>query len=243
MARVESPTRRKRLPKAVPQTAPSTQRGRETRERLKSAMLRLLQRHTFHEIRLEDIARAAGVQTPLIYHYFNSKVDLTFEILKETIGNFEESVHAAVEGKSALEAIHAANLAMILLYAQYPGVMRCLVEVQTQEAQFSQFWRDATRRWNQRIAKSIARRFPGVLPTQNQYLALAYALAGMVDNFLYEYFVHANASLREAHGSNEELAQFLSLLWYRALYAANPDPAAFPDLAAYAQLRAASATG
>ena len=55
---------------------PTTNRGRATRERLKEALSALLQRNSFHEIRLEDIASEAGVRVSLIYHYFRSRTDI-----------------------------------------------------------------------------------------------------------------------------------------------------------------------
>src|SRR3546814_3373041 len=54
---------------------PATKRGRATRQRLKDALSRQLQDHPFHQIRLEDIAREAGVRVSLFYHYVSSKID------------------------------------------------------------------------------------------------------------------------------------------------------------------------
>src|SRR3546814_11028982 len=62
--------------------------------------------------------------------------------------------------------------------------------------------------------------------SQATYLSLAYALAGTADNFLFEYFVLKNETLRDAHPTPEDVARFLTILWFRALYLENP-PADF----------------
>src|SRR3546814_12104938 len=69
------------------------------------------------------------------------------------------------------------------------------------------------------------------------YLSLAYALAGTVDNFLIEYFVYRNPVLRQALRAEEDIARFLSTLWYRALYLDNPPDAFLGPLAGFKQVR------
>ena len=202
---------------------PATSRGRATRERLKAALVSLLQQRAFHEIRLEDIADVAQVRVSLIYHYFRSKTDITYEVLADMLDSFQSDISAR-QMDDPLEAIHYANRRMVELYASNPGAMRCMLEAHEDLASFSQIWRDLTLSWNRRIARSIARQFPDAFLSSAEYLSLAYALAGMVDNFLYEYYVLANPALREAHPTEDDVARFLTTVWSRALYLRNPRP-------------------
>jgi AcrR family transcriptional regulator len=200
---------------------PTTKRGRATRERLKAALSALLQYHSFHEIRLEDIAKEAQVRVSLIYHYFRSGTDIMHEVLSDMLESFRTDIEASPH-KKPLESINYANRRMVSLYIGNPGAMRCMLEANGELAPLSQMWRDLTLSWNRRIARSIARQFPKVLRSNAEYLSLAYALAGMVDNFLYEYYVLANPALREAHPTEEDVAEFLTVMWHRALYLENP---------------------
>jgi len=201
---------------------PTTRRGQATRQRLMAALTKLLQVRPFHEIRLEDITQEAGVRVSLFYHYFQSKVDITNEVLSSILTSFRDAVQDRPRDDSPLDAIHYANQQMVALYAKNPGAMRCLLEVHDGIAPFSPMWRELTLSWNQRIASSIARQFPGAFATEAEYLALAYALAGTADNFLFEYFVQRNPELRRAHPSDEDVSRFLTTLWYRSLYLRNP---------------------
>lgn len=228
---------RKRAGQAVPATGargrrsnavqvkpppPITQRGRATRERLLAALSELLQDHAFYEIRLEDITRLAGVRVSLFYHYFQSKIDITYELLSELLEAFRGEVAGRPKDTDALDAIHYANQRMVALYAANPGAMRCLLEVSEGSTPFAPMWRELTLYWNQRIAHSIARQFPEAFKTPEEYLALAYALAGAADNFLFEYFVQKNQVLRQAQPTNDDVARFLTTLWHRTLYLRNP---------------------
>jgi AcrR family transcriptional regulator len=218
---IDRPRRRSNAVQRKP-PPPTTTRGRATRDRLKVALTSLLQQRAFHEIRLEDIADLAGVRVSLIYHYFQSKEDITYEVLADILGVFSADISLRTKDLTPLEAIHVANEKMIALYASNPGAMRCLVETQQDIASFSRMWRTLTLDWNRRIAGSLARQFPNAFGRDLEYLALAYALAGMVDNYLYEYFVLENAELRQVHPTQDALARFLTTIWHRALYLENP---------------------
>ena len=213
--------------------APKTKRGRETRERLKTALVELLQERAYQEIRLEDITDRAGSRVSLFYHYFQSKADIAQEVLTDMLESFKSEVGRRQKKEAdPLSTIHYANQRMVALYANNPGAMRCLIDSKDGAAPFAQTWRSITLDWNRRIASSIARQFPGALPRNDAYLALAFALSGMVDDFLFEYFVNEQAALQQAYPTHEAVAAFLTTLWCRALYLRNPGEITSPGFAA-----------
>jgi AcrR family transcriptional regulator len=236
---VATPTPRQRRSNAVQKkpSPPSTGRGRATRKRLKSALLTLLQDHPFHEIRLEDITGLASVRVSLFYHYFPSKMDLAQEVLTEIMDAFRAEVDGTPRTTGPLHAIHFANARMVDLYVTHPGAMRCLLEARDGMEPFAPMWRELTLDWNRRIAESLSRKFTQSFQSPRQYLALAYALSGMVDNFLYEYYVLENPILRETYQTPDDVALFLTVLWYRALYLENPPADFMGALAGFSQVR------
>lgn len=202
---------------------PTTKRGWATRRRLKDALADLLQDHAFQEIRLEDITDEAGVRVSLFYHYFQSKIDITQEVLSDLLDTFQSEVAARPRDDGPLADIHYANQRMVTLYASNPGAMRCLLEVNESIAPFGPMRRELTLNWNKRIADNLQRQFPDAFESDAHYLSLAYALVGTVDNFLFEYYVQKNPVLQQAYPGKEDVARFLSTLWYRALYLTNPE--------------------
>ena len=162
------------------------------------------------------------IDTSLFYHYFQSKADIAQEVLTDMLEAFKLEVGRRQKDADPLATIHYANQRMVALYANNPGAMRCLVDSKDDSAPFAQTWRSITLDWNRRIAASIARQFPDALPRNDAYLALAFALSGMVDDFLFEYFVNEQAALRQAYPTHDAVAAFLTTLWCRALYLRNP---------------------
>jgi TetR/AcrR family transcriptional regulator, ethionamide resistance regulator len=222
-AAIVAPNRkeRKNAVQSIP-SAPTTKRGIATRERLKKAAVLVLERQGYRNMRLQDVAEEAGLNFSLFYHYFASKAELTHEILTEFVKTF-----IAVEPKSVMQrdpfsAIHAANEGMASLYANSPGLMRCLVHFDEEESKFSDIFRTVTLDWHKKIAQAMHKRFPDIPADEQTLLMVAYALGGMIDNFLFERFVDCNPLLVKAFPDPSSAAHFLSIMWYRAVYLKNP---------------------
>lgn len=218
--RRQKPQRRNAVQSSPP--LPKTSKGRATRRSLKSALSKLLQDRAFEEIRLKDIAVEADVPVSLFYHYFQSKVDITYEVLSDLLDSFRTEVATRPKDSRPWATIHYANERMVALYSSHSGAMRCLLQTHEGMAPFAPMWREYSLEWNKRIAASISKQFPDAFENENQYISLAYALGGTADNFLYEYFVQKNTVLRKSLPRHEEVAAFLTTLWYRALYLRNP---------------------
>jgi hypothetical protein len=71
----------------------------------------------------------------------------------------------------------------------------------------------------------MPRLFPEAKLTPAEALLLAYALGGISEAALRERYILRNPAFRELKLSPEEMADWLAVLFYRALFAANPPPA------------------
>jgi TetR/AcrR family transcriptional regulator, ethionamide resistance regulator len=220
-------------------SSPSTQRGAKTRDRLKEAAARVLERIGYRAMRLTDIAAEADVNVSLFYHYFNSKADITYEILAELVDplTLPDAEAPKPPPKDPFDTLVDANLSVTQHYASRPGLMRCLVHLDEEEPKFSALYRRINATWNQRVARDIAKRCPDAGVSERECLLIAYALGGMVDNFLFETYVDRNPLLLEALPQPEDSAVFLAILWYRALYLRNPPTEKMGRFKALAQLQ------
>jgi AcrR family transcriptional regulator len=68
----------------------------ERRRQLLDAGAALFAEQAYEEISMRDIARAAGVSKPLLYHYFSSKIDL----FKAAVAEKAAELQAAIEPSS-----------------------------------------------------------------------------------------------------------------------------------------------
>ena len=69
----------------------------ERRRQLLEAGAALFAEHAYEEISMRDIAKAAGVSKPLLYHYFPSKIDLFKEAVAEKAAELARLIEPAGE--------------------------------------------------------------------------------------------------------------------------------------------------
>jgi AcrR family transcriptional regulator len=214
--------------------APPRLKGERTRRRLESAALQVLQDVGYSGMRVADVTRQADVSLGTFYVYYPDKRDIAAKVLLE----FGEALYRegarAASGKSAYDAIFHTNRFFVAAYDHNRGLIRCLVQLDDSDAQFQEQWRGIRYDWIHRIAGSIAKRKrPETLPFALSF-QIANALEGMVFHFLYDLFVREEPQLKAYAQNHDEVAELLSLLWYRALFAANPPE---KELALSPQLR------
>ena len=70
----------------------------ERRRQLLDAGAALFAEHAYEEISMRDIARAAGVSKPLLYHYFQSKIDLFKAAVAEKAAELQRVIEPASVG-------------------------------------------------------------------------------------------------------------------------------------------------
>ena len=67
-------------------TNPTTQKGRQTRERIVDAATSLMMGQGVAGTSLDDVRAATGVSKSQIYHYFDDKDDLVHAVIDRTVG-------------------------------------------------------------------------------------------------------------------------------------------------------------
>jgi AcrR family transcriptional regulator len=97
----------------------------ETRQRIIDAALRLLAGSGYHEVSMEDLAKAAGVSRPTVYKHFDSKLAL-FRALQEDLalrGGLERVREARLH-PDVLEALRGFLLENCRFFGRVGPVMR-----------------------------------------------------------------------------------------------------------------------
>ena len=199
-------------------------KSERTRARLKVAAARILEKTGFQDMRVSDICEMAGVALGTFYNYFEDKRAIAVDVTLE----FGEELYAVARrvagGKSAFDAILSTNRFFISIYQRNSGLVRCLIQLDDQVPEFQKRWREIRARWIARIAASIAKRSekPGI--DEETRIRVAYILECMVFQHLYDVFVRREPRLGRMAGSADEIAELVSVLWYRAIYCENPSP-------------------
>jgi hypothetical protein len=127
---------------------------------------------------------------------------------------------------TAYAAIYQANLQWVSRARANAGLMRCLLDLSEDEPAFAALFARASHDWYRRIADSVVRRFPNAAPERSTIELVIYAAGGMIDELTRKLFAARAPDVVRLVGAvaptDAALAELLSVLWYRALYGANP---------------------
>lgn len=199
-------------------------RGEAARAKLKVAASAVLERVSYHNMRITDVTREAGVATGLFYHYFPDLQTLVQEVLVDFVGRFEEveDIERGIPRGDWFGRIFAHHRLVVASYAEHPGLMRCLTQISDANNEFRQLWRRMQYRQLHLLVDLIPRIFPNSELGAAQAEMVVYALGSIGDGMLREYYIDRSESLRQLNLSEEEMAEWLAAIFYRGLFGANP---------------------
>ncbi len=100
-------TAKKASPAAKPMAVPKQKRSIETRLKILSVGGDLILQKGYHNITADDIAKAAGLSTGIVYHYFRDKKDILIQALQmaadQLMGDVTRFYHEAEKGEKGRE--------------------------------------------------------------------------------------------------------------------------------------------
>jgi AcrR family transcriptional regulator len=197
-------------------------KGERTRFRLKIAAVSALAEGGYQDLKVSDICRRAHVALGTFYIYFTDKSVIAAEALLDFGDALYLQAQSVARGSSDYQAILMTNQFFAAAYQRNCGLVRCLIQIEDLVPEFRARWRERRLRWIKKIASSMARRSGHPEIPDTLFMQIAYALEGMVFQYLYDVFVRQEPILQRHAGSSEHIADLLSVLWYRAVYCENP---------------------
>jgi AcrR family transcriptional regulator len=200
-----------------------SRKGERTRETLLDAARREFERSGFLDARVADIVIEAGVSHGTFYTYFDSKGDVFREVAERVVDEMYQALDASVSDAKAPDLIRAANQVFVEVYQRHAAIFALIEQVATFDDYFREMRLEIRRKLVRRVERAIARMVDmgeAELGRLDRH-SLAGALAGMVDNFAYMWFVLEEPTDRDA------ALETLDELWARALLV-KPTKAAKP---------------
>lgn len=178
-------------------------------------------------LKVTDVTRAAGVAHGTFYRYFEDMPGATEALIETFADHVRERLAAARQGETgSRERVRGTTLVYARLFRENAPLMRCLIGLDGEQSAFSRSYRELNRAWYGRMAAAIARGRAGdaggarvdaesVLPT-------AYALGGMIDEFLTQVYLRRDPALAHLAADEEAIADLLTDLWCRGAYGTLP---------------------
>src|SRR5215207_9154437 len=167
-----------------------TERGQRTRERLVLAARTVFERDGFHEARVTDISREAGVSHGTFYTYFDTKLDVFREVTRRLQESYATTHDRMPPATTPRDRIARANRAYYESYRANARMMLILEQVATTNDEFRELRRQLRVATNIRGARAIQRwQEEGLVDPTLDARYVASALGSMVDRSLYTWIV------------------------------------------------------
>jgi TetR/AcrR family transcriptional repressor of nem operon len=201
-------------------------KGERTRDRLKVAAVQVLEERGYLALRVSDICKRARVSTAVFYLYFKNKEEITLEVLTEFVHETGRLVGVSGTERTLFESMCQANLQWASSVRANTGLMRCLLQLSDQVPEFKKLNEKLNHEWFVHVTQRLVSRFPNVRVDKDALLLAVYALGGMMDDISRKILVDRDEHLQQVIWSiaptDEALAEFLAVLWYRALFGSDP---------------------
>lgn len=208
-------------------------RRERTPQRLVAAARVVFERDGFHDARLADVTREAGVSTGTLYNYFQSKEELFRAVMQGVFDDLTERAAGAPaestptgdgDGGDPVRGIVAANRSYVAGYRRNARLMSLLSQVAERDAEVQAIGIAIREHFETRISGAIARwQAQGLAYSDLDPVYTANALAYMVDRFLAEWVA------LDLPYDEDLVAETLSKLWTRAL-GMTDGPRSTPDV-------------
>jgi AcrR family transcriptional regulator len=194
--------------------------GDERELLIRETLESLLERKSFHEISIDDLAKGAGISRPTFYFYFESKEAVLLSLLDAIVSQADAASDAA---QAVLERDPARFLRDSLsAYFHYFGEHRAVSvagsEASAANEQVRTLWNQVRERWVGAASSAIeAERARGAAPAGLPARDLAVALIAMNEGVLFSAFAGEQPAVAE-----DGVVDVLSDIWLKTVYGGPP---------------------
>ena len=190
-------------------------KGERTRTGLLIAAARFLAAQPMDRLTVAAICKSAGVAHGTFYLYFPDRHGLVGALL----GAFVDRVQARMQAASRLPGDPARNTtaAYMRLFEQEPGLMKCLVVGGDAFPEARAAFQRLNRDWAETVVRAQRRRDPGHARPEAELMRRAYALGGMVDQYLHALHIAADPRIVALSKDRAAVLETLTDIWRKGM--------------------------
>src|SRR5579871_1301232 len=195
-----------------------TARTTLTRIRLEIAASELLQELDFHALRITDICARADCGHGTFYRYWTDREDVAREIITDFMEAIRLRRPPLPTRTRLFDRLLAGHRYYVEMFRLNAGLMRCMNQLSIELPAINEIGAQANLRLAHRVVNAFEREMRPEPGTERHRLAMALNCIAMVDGVLRNCFIHNT----DVGLTDDELAQQLSLIWYRSFLARDP---------------------
>ncbi|MBC2860045.1 TetR/AcrR family transcriptional regulator [Stappia sp. 28M-7] len=207
-------------PQALTARAAGRPKGERTRAQIQAAACAVLDRQGPQEFTVSAVCEQAGISNGTFYIYFADRTVLLDDLLVGFVGFLQAAMRVAGSAQPE-DPVRAATSAYVELFRRNPGLMRCLVHHLDTLPQAREAFHRLNRDWLETVVAAVERRLHrlgrGEAVDREELLRRAYALGGMVDQYLSALILSQDPALVAISASDEAVIDTLTLIWKRGM--------------------------
>ncbi len=195
-------------------------------ERTRNRLLASLAEHLAagidrRDLKVAAVTAAVELAHGTFYRYFDD-IRAATDVLIEDFALYLRATLSTQRGgePGTRERVRGTSLVYARLFADNAALMKCLFDMGSESTAFARSYQELNRSWYERTAMAIARHKSdnGDATKPEEALSVAYALGGMVDEFLTQIHLRREPALAHFAGDPEAVADFLTDLWLKGAY-------------------------
>jgi len=191
-----------------------------TRAAIQNAGCELLSHTPLNSLTVSDICRKAKIAHGTFYIYFADRQELVANLLLLFVAFIQGVMRSASESQNT-DPVHAATSAYFKLFEQNPGLMKCLLNHQEDFPASKKAFQTLNREWATTVVESTERTLEnsggvGEL-SRDELFRRAYALGGMVDQYLSALVLNEDQTLLSVSKDKESVINTLAHIWKRGM--------------------------
>lgn len=191
-----------------------------TRADIQNAGCGLLDRTPLNSLTVSDICREAKIAHGTFYIYFPDRQELVADLLILFVAFIQGVMRSESESQNT-DPVHAATSAYFQIFEQNPGLMKCLLNHQEDFPAAKRAFQTLNHEWATTVVRSTERMLEhsggaGEL-TRDELFRRAYALGGMVDQYLSALVLNQDQTLLSVSKDQEAVINTLTHIWKRGM--------------------------
>lgn len=194
---------------------------------------------------IDAVVERAGVARGTFYLYFGNRADAAIAVLRSFAAAMRHFRPRGGRRRPAEESIYRMNLFYVRSYAMNATVLMGGEALMRDKPELARSRDFRNHRWARAILHDLCQRSgspPDLQQDRGALLAVRTVIA-MADELLRETYIYRSPYLNAVARSEEEVAEALTFIWYRAIFGCEPPslPALLPRAAATARAIASPA--
>lgn len=196
-------------------THPHMRKAERTRTALLVSGASILLSTPPDRLTVSAICKQAGVAHGTFYLHFADRNALIGEVLRALADYLQANMRAAARADG--DAIRNTTAAYMRLFEENAGLMNCLIVGGDNIPQARQVFQELNREWIVTVVRAARRDTGAAMRPEPDLMRRAYALGGMVDQYLTALLLTRDPSIAELSQDRERVLEMFTDLWRKGM--------------------------